>query len=531
MSRRDALKLGVFAAGGVALGAGSMTGCASNKSTIGDPNTYTYGPPQGGTPTQGGALRVGLITGGNAETVDVRRTTQVPDIARVSALYDPLWFVGENGSVEAGLAEKWDSNATADVWTVQLRRGVQWHNGKSLTARDVVYTIQSSWVAPENGFGPVLSQVVDAANVRADGELTVVIPLKRGLAQFPTAASIQNCYIVQDGFTDWNNPVGTGPFKFGSFVPGTRSTFTPNENYWRGKPHLDKLIIDSSYSQDETRLNALLSQSIDIMPSIPPPLARANAAAGRINLGNQPGPGWTGPVFRIDKDPFVNLTVRKALKLSLDRQKAVDLVFGGYGNPGNDCCGYTDQYFADDLTSTYDPDQAKALLKSVGLEGLKLDLDTAALSAQTNPLATLFKSQAAKAGIDVNVRQNDPSTYFTPAGGYQQRPFSMELWTNGVNSLTLFYLADLLQSSPFQVSYWGTPEHDALAYAAMAEKDEARAAQKWHDVQLLQHNEGGTLNYVNYNWLDGYGLNVRGAKTTEAGPCNNWDFSTVWFGS
>ncbi|MFE7422170.1 ABC transporter substrate-binding protein [Rhodococcus sp. NPDC057529] len=529
-SRREALRLGALAAGGAALlGSGALTGCASRGSMT-DPNAYSFGPPQDGVPTPGGTLRVGLISGGNAETLDVRRTTQVPDIARVSALYDPLWFVGERGTVVAGLAESWDSNDAADVWTIQLRRGVQWHDGKSFTAADVVYTIQNSWVAPENGFGAVLQQIIDAPNVRADGEFTVVVPLKRRLAQFPTVASIQNCYVVPDGFTSWDRPVGTGPFKFKSFTAGRQSEFVANENYWRGsgRPPVDSLIIDSSFAQDDTRLNALLAKSIDIMPGIPPALARANQSAGRINLGNQPGPGWTGPVFRVDTEPFRDQRVREALKLSLDRQAAVDLVFSGYATAGNDCCGYTGQYFANDLTSSYDPDKAKSLLKSAGFDGLAVSLDTAALSGQTNSLATLFKEQAKKAGIDVTVNQSDPSTYFTPAGGYQTRPFSMELWTNGVNSLTLFYLLDLVEGAPFQVSYWGSPEHDELAYAAMAEKDEARAAQKWHDVQVLQHNEGGTLNYANYNWLDGYGLGVRGTKTTNAGPCNNFDFSSTW---
>ena len=531
-SRRDFLRLSGFAVGGVALASsGLLTACGASSGGGGGNSSagkYSFGPPQGGTPVKGGTLRVGLISGGNAETVDVRRVVQVPDIARVSALYDPLWFAGENGSVKPGLAESWDSNATADVWTLKIRQGVTFHNGKPLTAADVVYTFQHSWAAPENGFGPVLQQIVDAKNVRADGDHTVIVPLLRGLAQFPTVGTIQNCYVVPDGFTDWNNPVGTGPFKFTSFTPGTRSEFAANPDYWRGAPHVDKLVIDSSYSQDQARLNALLASSIDIMPAIPPALAAANEKAGKIYLGNQPGPGWTGPVCRVDTAPFNDLKVRQALKLSLDREKAVQIAFSGYATPGNDICGYTDQYFAKDLKSEYDPEKAKALLKAAGHDGLAITLKTAALSAQTNSLATLFKEQAAAAGFNVKVDQGDPSTYFTPAGGYQTRPFSMELWTNGVNSLTLFNLADLVKASPFQVSYWGNEQHDALAYAAMAEKDETKAAQKWADVQELQHNEGGTFTYANYNWLDGYGRNVRNVKTTNAGPVDNYDFTGAY---
>jgi peptide/nickel transport system substrate-binding protein len=376
----------------------------------------------------------------------------------------------------------------------------------------------------------VLSQLIDGPNVRTDGPMTVVIPLKRPLAQFPTLASVQNCYIVPQGFTSWDKPIGTGPFVFKSFTPGQRSEFAANDHYWRGagRPPVDSLVIDSSFVTDETRLNALLGSSIDIMPSIQPALGRANEASGRIYLGNQPGPGWSGACYRVDQGPFADPRVRQAVKLSANRQAAADLLFSGYAVAGNDCVGYTDQYFADDLKSEYDPEKAKSLLKSAGYDGLSFDLTTTSLGATTNPLATLFKEQAKAAGININVNQIDPAIYFTKEAGFQTRPWSMELWTNAVSSLTLFYLFFLVDGAPYQDSFFGNPEHDAQIFAAMAEKDDARAKQKWHDVQVVQHEQGGTINFVNYNWIDGYGLNLRGAKTTNAGPCDNFDFSTTW---
>jgi peptide/nickel transport system substrate-binding protein len=531
-SRREMLRFSAVAAGGAAaLGSGalSLTGCSTNR-PLTSPASFSAGPPAGGTPRRGGTLRVGMISGGNGETLDLRKITTAGDISRSSALYDPLWFVGEYGAVIPGLAESWDSNDKSDLWTIRLRQGVQFHNGKPLTAADVVYTIQNSWLSPDGSLQPVLSQLIDGPNVRTDGPMTVVIPLKRPLAQLPTLASVQNCYIVPQGFTSWDKPIGTGPFVFKSFTPGQRSEFTANDHYWRGagRPPVDSLVIDSSFVTDETRLNALLGSSIDIMPSIQPALGRANEASGRIYLGNQPGPGWSGACYRVDQGPFADPRVRQAVKLSANRQAAADLLFSGYAVAGNDCVGYTDQYFADDLKSEYDPEKAKSLLKSAGYDGLSFDLTTTSLGATTNPLATLFKEQAKAAGININVNQIDPAIYFTKEAGFQTRPWSMELWTNAVSSLTLFYLFFLVDGAPYQDSFFGNPEHDAQIFAAMAEKDDARAKQKWHDVQVVQHEQGGTINFVNYNWIDGYGLNIRGAKTTNAGPCDNFDFSTTW---
>lgn len=527
VTRRGFLKVSALSAAGFAVAGSGLISACGVQADPKDGVKYSYGPPADGTPLRGGQLRVGIISGGNAETVDVRRTTQVADIARISALYDPLWFVGIDGGTRPGLVEHAESNSDATVWTLTMRDGVEWHNGKSLTADDVVYTIQQSWVSADNVFSVVLKELIDVANIKALDAKTVHVPLKRGLAQLPTIAAIQNCYVVQDGFQSWNKPIGTGPFIMGSFTPGSSSEFRSYRNYWQGTPHLDSLVIDSSYAEDSTRLNALLAGDIDIMPGIPPSLARANAT-GLIYLGNQPGPGWTGPVFRVNADPYKDLRVRKAMKLSIDREAIVNTVFSGYGVAGNDCCGYTDQYFASSLKSEYDPEQAKSLLKQAGYDGLNVTIISSAISAETNPLATLWAEQAAKAGINVQVKQIDPSIYFTPAGGYQTRPLSVELWTNGVNSLSLFYLLDLVQGAPFTASQWGDPKSDALAYDAMSEVDTGKAAEKWMAVQQLQHDQGGTLNAVNYNWVDAYGRSVRGAKTTNAGPCDNWDFSTTW---
>jgi peptide/nickel transport system substrate-binding protein len=532
ISRRRLLTSGAVGGGGLLLAtAGLLTPPAvARAGNIPNPTLYSFGPPDGGTPKKGGTLKLGMVTSGASETVDVRKVTVNVDIIRCSALYDGLCFVGPvGGSVVPGLATHWESNARGDVWTFTLRQGVEWHNGKSLTAEDVVYTVRKSWLAEEAVFSPVLSKLIDVANVKASGPNTVVITLKRPIAQFPTLCAVQNCYIVQDGFTDWNNPIGTGAFKFSSFTAGQTSTFVANANYWRGAPHVDALIIDSSYAQDQTRFNAFRAMDIDIMPLMPPVLARSAAASGSCHLGNQPGPGWMGPLFRVDVAPFKDVAVRKAVKLSLDRKAIVRGVFAGYGVEGNDCCGYTDQYFADSLKSTYDPDQAKSILKKAGIGPLDLEITTAAVTDQFNPMATLFAHQARKAGINIKLNQLDPALYYTAAGGYQTRPMSMEIWTNAANSLTVFYLSFLVSGAPFTETYWGNASSDKVIYDAIGEVDEKRAAEKWFKVQQLQHEDGGVLNVINYNWLDGYQANVRGVKTTSAGSCDNFDFSKAWF--
>jgi peptide/nickel transport system substrate-binding protein len=533
LTRREALLRGLGAGALAVYGSTSLAGCGSTASgSAYSPGVLSAGPPGGGTPKRGGQLRIGLATAGNAETVTVPLAVALPDIVRTQNLFDPLFFVGDYGAVKPGLCTEWHPNKDATVWTFKLRHGVVWHDGKPFTANDVVYTIRSSWGSAKNTFNSVLAQFIDFNGVRAIDPYTVQVPLKRAIAQFPSTTCIQQTLIVQDGTTSYDPPIGTGPFKFASFTPGSRSAFSANKDYWlEGRPYVDELIVDTSFADTNTCMTALLSGAVDIVPGVPPALAQAYASSGQIYLGNQRGPGWMAPNFRVDVSPFKDLRVRKALKLIPNRPQTVTEVFSGYATPGNDCPGATLQYWADDLQTPHDPEQARSLLKAAGQENVTLTLQTSPVLPGMVQMATFYAEQAAAAGLKVNVENQATSNYYTPTDGYLTRSFSMDAFTNGVNSLAMFYLNSLLPGAPFSDTHWGTgnPQANNLLADAVGELDPAKAAEKWHAVQELQFNEGGILILCNYNWLDGYSRKVRGVQTTNAGLCDNFVFSGAWF--
>lgn len=516
----------------VACGGNSRGGTASGTSGGASPGALSFGPPDTGTPVRGGSLRIGVVTAGSEETLDVPLTTTVPDIIRAQNLFDPLFFVGDFGSVKPGLCTEAIPNYDATVWTFKLRQGVMWHDGKPFTSRDVVYTIRSSWGSPRNTFNAVLAEFIDFNGVRALDKYTVEVPLSRAIAQFPSTTCIQQTVIVQDGTTNYRHPIGTGPFKYVSFTPGLQSVFSANRDYWLdGRPYVDELVVDSSFADAETCMNALLSGDVDIVPGVPPALAKSAAGSGQIYLGNQRGPGWMAPNFRVDLAPFTDQRVVKALKLIPNRPLAVTEIFSGYATPGNDCPGATLQYWASDLYSTYDPEQARFLLKQAGQENLTLTLETSEVEPGMNEMAAFYAGQAAAAGLKVNVKTLPASIYYTThPGGYLTRPFSMDAFTNGVNSLPMFYLNSLLPNAPFSDTHWGVgmPAANALLADALRELDTAKAEEKWHAVQELQFKHGGILVLCNYNWLDGYARNLRGFKTSNAGMNENFVYSGGW---
>ncbi len=422
-------------------------------------------------------------------------------------------------------------NSDASVWTFRLRKGVVWHDGKPFTADDVVYTIQKAWSSPENFSSALVNEIVDFKGVRKRDELTVEVPLLLPIAEFPSITCIPNTWVVQDGTTDFNKPVGTGPFVYESFSPGSRSVFSANKDYWiSGQPYVDELIVDSSFSEPSTTMNALLSGQIDIMPGPPAALAKANAEAGKINLGNIEGPGWGAPIARVDQPPFNDKRVVKAFKLMSDREIVVNSVFDGFGTPGNDCPGATLKYWASDFKPEHDPEKAKSLLKEAGQENLSLSLQTSPILTGMVELATVFSQQAKESGVTVDVKQIDPSQFFSPSL-YLRRQFGMQIWTSGINSLPLFYLTTVYPGAPYNETHWGEgvdESSNALLRAALGELDESKAAEKWHAVQEQQVDAGGMMILANVNWLDAYAPSVRGAKTTNAGISNNFTYRTTW---
>src|SRR5262249_47735120 len=152
--------------------------------------------------------------------------------------------------------------------------GVTWHDGKPFTADDVVYTFHT-WSDSANFGNAALAGIVDFPRVRKRGNLTVEVPLVKPAAALPSLFSGYTNFVVQNGSTPASfktHPIGTGPFMFKSFTPGQRSEFVRNPSYWEpgGKPYVDRLVIQSSFTDETSRLNALLSGQTNILALMPP---------------------------------------------------------------------------------------------------------------------------------------------------------------------------------------------------------------------------------------------------------------------
>lgn len=528
---KGAVLLGGLGSVVAACGGGSLT--ATDSGTTANAGVELPSGTGGGVPVRGGTMRIGGLSGGSTESLNPLFALSNIDVIVSMQIFDQLFNVSSDlKKLEPRLALSAEPNKTATEWVVKLRPGVTWHDGSPLTADDVIYSM-NYWANPE-GQAAGLAAVIDLKRLRKEGDLTVRVPLKSADAAWPYTVTGFVTPIIKAGTAEASfnkNPIGTGPFKFSSFAPGRELVLVKNPNFWdHGKPYLDKLQYVTSFTEDNARLNALLSGQVDLMP-----LAEFQVAKNEINSDKVTVFGATAPqpyifVMRVDKGPLADPKVRKAMKLMVDRQGLIDGAISGFGQPGNDLLGTGTRYFADDLVVEQDVEQAKSLFKAAGKAGETFTLQTSNITPGFIQAGTLFAQQAKAAGISIDVQQIDPSNYYLPSGGFLSAPFRQTYYLPW-GALDTYYIEYLTPES-LNESFWGSQPGGEKSIQRIGE---ARAATKpalaeelWHEVQKEQFEDGGLLVWANADYVSIAGSNVRGVSESPRGFLNNGNLSEAW---
>ena len=290
------------------------------------------------TPKKGGRLRVGL-TGG--ATTDVLDPGQILDLYMIhlqfGQLRNSLTEVGPDGQLAAELAESWDASADASTWNFKLRKGVEFHNGKSFTSEDVVASLNHH--RGEDTKSAAKSIVSSIESIKADGKHGVVVKLSGGNADLPflmTDYHLNMCPANKDGSIDWQSGIGTGGYVLKQHDAGVRSFTTRNPNYWKaGHANFDEVEI-TQIGDTTARSQALQTDAIDVMNNVPTNTVHLLKRVPGLHIHATTGNKQITLPMRTDTAPFDNVDVRTALKLSIDRKQWLEKVIQGYGELGND---------------------------------------------------------------------------------------------------------------------------------------------------------------------------------------------------
>jgi peptide/nickel transport system substrate-binding protein len=523
MTRRQVLR-GALGGSVVLAAGGAIAACGGGGDGGG---TGSQGAPVTGKLRTGEALRVGATGGGAKDTIDAHRPTADPDIMRVWNLYESLAVRSPDFSkLEMLLAESIEAGKTPKEWTIRLKPGITFHNGKPVTADDVIFSLQRIVDPKDPKVGAASIGYIDAKGLKKLDERTVRVPLEFANSGFPDDIGQYFNAIVPTDY-DPKKPVGTGPFKYESFTPGQQSVFTKFADYWeKGKPYVDKLtIID--FPSDTARVNALLGGQVDAIDNLP--AAQVNSVKANPNLRvlvSHTG-AWQPFTMRVDAPPFDDVRVRQAFRLIVDRNQMVQQVLSGQGRIANDLYAPYDPAYAKDLPQRHqDFEQAKSLLKQAGRENLTVELVTAPVFQGIVEAAQVFAEQAKGAGVNVKLRKVDSGIFY--GDNYLKWTFAQDFWA------TRMYLAQVAQgdlpSSPFNETHWKPPEFVKLIQQARAELDAGKRNEILHAAQKMQYDEGGYIIQYFSNILDAYSAKLGGFVEAKSGfPFGNYWFKNIGF--
>lgn len=516
-SRRDVLRLAVAGAAAAGL-APLLASCSSQTAPAGGSTPTT-------APRRGGRLRVGIVGGSAKDSLDAHTPVTHPDEARVIQLYDTLATYDTNFTLRLALAEEITPDKDARIWTIRLRKDLEFHNGKDVTAEDVAYTFRRILDPkdPKTGASGLSSIDLQALEVLDPRTLRVFLKapyamLVDQLAQYPNG-------IVPVGY-DPKRPVGAGPFKFASFEPGQQSVFTRHPNYWReSEPYLDEVVI-VDFPDDTARVNALLGGQVDAIDQLP--LGQINVVKSNPNLRvleSETG-AWIPFTMRVDRPPFNDERVRQAFRLIVDREQMVQQVLGGHGVVANDMYARFDPCYADERPQRkQDIAKAKQLLKAAGKEGLTVELVTSPVAAGLVEAAQVFANQAKAAGVTVKVRKVDPGEFY--GDNYLKWDFAQDFW------FSRSYLPQTAQGSmpdaPYNETHWSDPVFVELVSKAGAILDERTRCDVLKQAQRIEYAKGGYIVWGFPNQVDAYSAKVSGFSEDKGGiPLTSYGFRKVW---
>jgi peptide/nickel transport system substrate-binding protein len=256
-----------------------------------------------GTPKKGGNFRLAVTGGGAKDIMDGQTIITKPDQARLMTAFETLLVFDTNYQLQNHLAQEVTQNKP-DQWTIVLKKGIEFQNGKTLTADDVVYSLNRIINSKLGLFGAAGFASLKSSGIKKLNQSTIQLNLSYADAGIGQQLGQYYNGIVPDGYEAYPAPQhGTGGYILKSFTPGQESVHTRNPNYWGEGPYFDQITI-TDFKDATAQVNALLAGQADAMTDLP--FGEVNVAkshSGTQVLVSKTG-GWLPLCMAIDMEPF-----------------------------------------------------------------------------------------------------------------------------------------------------------------------------------------------------------------------------------
>ena len=477
-------------------------------------------------PKQGGTLNIGIAGGSTTDSLDPTTYTDSMAFNVAFAIMNQLIETDPNNKQIPSLFKSWEASAGATKWVFKVQDGVTFHNGKTLDAEDIVYSVnlhrgKDSKSGAASGLKPI-------ADIKASDKLEVTMTLSEGDADFIYPLSDYHVLVVPKDFKDWSHPIGTGAYTFGSYDPGVSANVKRYKDHWnKDRGHVDEVNF-TCINDTAARMNAIVAGQVDIIHRVDTATIDLIKAVPTLALVMAHGGYHAIYAARCDMDPFKDPNLRKAVKYGIDREQLLKALFNGYGALGNDSpIPPSDPYFNKDLEQTkYDPDKAKFYLKKVtGTTKMVLSASDAAFNGAVDA-ALLFQANAKAAGLDFEVKKEPADGFWDNV--WLKAPFCESYW-GGRPAATQMFTTAYKSDAAWNETGYKVEAFDKLLAEAKKTVAEDKRAPMIKELQKMVHEDGGAIIPAFKDWVDATATKVKGYKPHSMFDlCNGRAAEKVW---
>lgn len=444
------------------------------------------------TPKSGGQFKFGISEASSSDTLDPALTGNLFSINLAHTCRNFLTEIAPDNTVAGELAESWEPNSDGSEWHFKIRKGVEFHNGKTMDVEDVIASLNHHRGDGSSSAAKALLAAI--TDISTDGKDTVSIALEAPNADFPAVLTDYHLNILpKDGDSiDWQSGVGTGAYILEDYKPGISASYRKNPNFFKeGKGNFDSVEM-LALADVNARQTALITGEIHAMDRAD--LKTLDLISRNPDLEVENVPSWAHLSFpaHMDVDPFTNTDVRLALKYGINREELVEKILFGFGSIGNDNPISTAiEYYADVGQRPYDPDKAKFHLKQAGLDNLSLSLSTSdAAGVGAVDAAVLYREHLAPVGIDLTVVREPSDGYWSDV--WLKKPWCAVFW-GGRPTADVMFTTAYAEGAPWNDSHMSHDRFNELLVAARGELDQAKRAEMYAEMQSIVTNEGSAI--------------------------------------
>ena len=393
----------------------AIAGCGSGSSsnTASGNSTGAGGSSEAAKPEQGGTLNIAQQE--EIENLNPPEVFLPADINISSNISEPLWKVNFEEKLVPWLVEKADVSKNGKVWTLHLRKGVKFSNGKPLTSADVKFSLDT--YRKDQVWGPTLEEI---SNVEASNPSTVIVTTSKPSPELPVILSQWSFAIVPDNWGGEtreafsSKPIGTGPFMLKEWKHGESFTLVRNPYYWQqGKPYLDA-VVGHTVPDPNSRVAQLKSGELDVIYGQPWAQNEAIENDSETEVAEVPLGYLKLLTLNSARPLFKNVKVREAISLALDREALNEAVLNGAGEPAGSIVPPPIEFYdASIKPPAQDMAKAKELLAEAEKEGAPSPTFTLILQRDDfwPAAAQIIQQQLDEAGFHVNIETLEISTW------------------------------------------------------------------------------------------------------------------------